>query len=323
MPLLEVAELTVEFRDLDTGRINRACDGVSLTVNEAEIVGLVGESGCGKSTLGRAIVGLESAAAGRIVFGGVDITALRPGEQRKARRGIQYVFQDSLAALEPRQTIGGSLTEALIIRGERNVKAREARVLEVLAATNLPAGILTRRPTELSGGQRQRVCIARALLADPKVLICDEPVSSLDTSLKAQVMNEFLRLRDELGLAIVLIAHDLAVVRQASARVNVMYLGRIVESGPSEMLYADPWHPYSGALTQAILGIDPRQERVRTRTLLKGDLPSPFAPPSGCRFRTRCPQAFETCAVATPATHVVGGRCVECHLHSPEIAAAG
>jgi peptide/nickel transport system ATP-binding protein len=315
MSLLEVKNLTVEFTDLDTGRVNRACDGVSLSVNEAEIVGLVGESGCGKSTLGRAIVGLEPLSQGTIVFDGVDITSLRPTDQRKARREIQYIFQDSLAALEPRQTIGEALAEALVIRGERNAKAREARILEVLSATNLPTGILTRRPTELSGGQRQRVCIARALLADPKVLICDEPVSSLDTSLKAQVMNEFLRLRDELGVAIVLIAHDLAVVRQASTRVNVMYLGRIVESGPSDSLYAEPWHPYTQALTSAILGVNPDEERDKKRILLKGDLPSPFAPPSGCKFRTRCPKAYDACTAAAPFAYVSDKRSVECNLY--------
>jgi peptide/nickel transport system ATP-binding protein len=322
MPLLEIKDLTVEFTDPDTRRVNRACDGVSLSVNEAEIVGLVGESGCGKSTLGRAIVGLETPSKGAIVYGGIDITRLRPAEQRKARREIQYIFQDSLAALEPRQTIGDALNEALIIRGERNAKAREARIAEILAATNLPAAILTRRPTELSGGQRQRVCIARALLADPKVLICDEPVSSLDTSLKAQVMNEFLRLRDEFGMAIVLIAHDLAVVRQASARVNVMYLGRIVESGPSEALYADPRHPYTQALTSAILGVNPASERSKARILLQGDLPSPYAPPSGCKFRTRCPKAHDACTSAAPMLHVADTRRVECNLYTPARALA-
>jgi peptide/nickel transport system ATP-binding protein len=323
MPLLEVTNLTVAFTDHDSGRVNRACDGVSLSVDAAQIVGLVGESGCGKSTLGRAIVGLETPAGGTIRLGGRDITALRPADQRKARREIQYIFQDSLAALEPRQTIGDALIEALIIRGERNPKARAARVAEVLAATNLPTGILTRRPTELSGGQRQRVCIARALLADPKVLICDEPVSSLDTSLKAQVMNEFLRLRDELGLAIVLIAHDLAVVRQASAVVNVMYLGRIVESGPSAELYAAPWHPYTKALTDAILGVDPAQEHARSRVLLSGDLPSPFAPPSGCKFRMRCPMAYDACAQSAPFLKQAGHRRVECNLHAADAALAG
>jgi peptide/nickel transport system ATP-binding protein len=315
MPLLEVKNLTVEFTDLDTRRVNRACDGVSLSVNEAEIVGLVGESGCGKSTLGRAIVGLETLSQGTIVYDGVDITSLRPVEQRKARRAIQFIFQDSLAALEPRQTIGEVLVETLVIRGERNAKARQARIVEILAATNLPKGILTRRPTELSGGQRQRVCIARALLTDPKVLICDEPVSSLDTSLKAQVMNEFLRLRDELGVAVILIAHDLAVVRQASARVNVMYLGRIVESGPSEALYAEPLHPYTQALTSAILGVNPDDERSKERMLLTGDLPSPFAPPSGCKFRSRCPKAYDACAAAAPFAYVSDGRRVECNLY--------
>jgi peptide/nickel transport system ATP-binding protein len=315
MTLLKVRDLVVEFKDADMGAVNRACNQVSLDVEEGEIVGLVGESGCGKSTLGRAIVGLEHPQSGSIIFDGIDVLSLPAGRQRQARRRLQYIFQDSLAALEPRQTIGSSLDEALVIKGERNPRARAARIGEILAATNLSSGILTRRPRELSGGQRQRVCIARALLAEPKLLICDEPVSSLDMSLRAQVMNLFLSLRDELGVAIILIAHDLSMVRQASARVNVMYLGRIVERGPSAELYAEPLHPYSRALTSAILSVDPDIERHRDRTVLKGDLPSPFNPPSGCNFRTRCPNAFEKCAQIEPTELLEGNRSVRCHLY--------
>lgn len=315
MTLLKVSDLVVEFQDAATGRINRACNQVSLDVEEGEIVGLVGESGCGKSTLGRALVGLEHPKSGSIVFDGQDILSLPARARRQARRSVQYIFQDSLAALEPRQTIGAALHEALIIRGERNVRARAARIAEILVATNLSSEILTRRPRELSGGQRQRVCIARALLAEPKLLICDEPVSSLDTSLRAQVMNVFLSLRDDLGVAIILIAHDLGMVRQASARVNVMYLGRIVESGPSAELYAQPLHPYSRALTSAILGVDPDIERHRDLRVLKGDLPSPFVPPSGCSFRTRCPDASDRCAQAEPIGLISGSRSVRCNLY--------
>jgi peptide/nickel transport system ATP-binding protein len=315
MTLLKVTDLVVEFKDADSGGVNRACNELSLDVGEGEIVGLVGESGCGKSTLGRAIVGLEHPQSGSIMFDGVDVLSLPAGRQREARRRLQYIFQDPLAALEPRQTIGSALDEALIIKGERNARARAARIAEILDATNLSTGILARRPRELSGGQRQRVCIARALLADPKLLICDEPVSSLDMSLRAQVMNLFLSLRDDLGVAIILIAHDLSIVRQASARVNVMYLGRIVESGPSAELYAEPLHPYSRALTSAILDVDPDIERHRERTVLKGELPSPFAPPSGCSFRTRCPNVFDTCARMEPAKVVDRDRSVRCHLY--------
>ena len=315
MTLLSVTDLVVEFKDTDTGRVNRACNRVSLDVEEGEIVGLVGESGCGKSTLGRTIVGLEHPISGTITFDGVDVLSLPAGRQRQARRKLQYIFQDSLAALEPRQTIGSALDEALIISGERNVRARAARISEILAATNLSSSILTRRPRELSGGQRQRVGIARALLAGPKLLICDEPVSSLDMSLRAQVMNLFLSLRDDLGVAVILIAHDLSMVRQASARVNVMYLGRIVESGPSAELYEEPLHPYSRALTSAILDVDPDIERNRERTVLAGDLPSPFAPPSGCNFRTRCPDAFDRCAQVEPIARMKGERSVRCHLY--------
>jgi peptide/nickel transport system ATP-binding protein len=315
MTLLRVSDLVVEFRDAETARVNRACNGVSLEVAEGEIVGLVGESGCGKSTLGRAIVGLERPKSGTITFDGVDLLSLPGAKQRIARRKLQYIFQDPLAALEPRQTIGSSLDEALIIGRERNARARSARIAEILEATNLPASILTRTPRELSGGQRQRVCIARALLIEPKLLICDEPVSSLDMSLRAQVMNLFLSLRDKLGVAIILIAHDLSLVRQASARVNVMYLGQIVEGGPSAELYASPLHPYTRALTSAILDVDPEVERSRPRTVLKGDLPSPFAPPSGCSFRTRCPNAFDRCAQVAPAELVRSDRAVRCHLY--------
>lgn len=314
MPLLVVNHLSTEFRDANTGRTNRACDDVSLSVNEAEIVGLVGESGCGKSTLGRSIVGLEFPSSGSIEFDGVEITSARSSQQRQLRRKMQYIFQDPLAALEPRQTVGDSLDEALIINGERNAKARHARTLEILEATNLSNTILSRRPRELSGGQRQRVCIARALLADPKLLICDEPVSSLDMSLRAQVMNLFLKLRDDFGVAIILIAHDLAIVRQASSRVNVMYLGKIVESGPSAELYEAPLHPYSRALTSAILGTNPTIEQQRKRMTLVGDLPSPFAPPSGCRFRTRCPSAMDICARVAPPDLDHDDRTVACHL---------
>lgn len=315
MTLLKVSDLVVEFKDNDTGRINRACNQISLDVGEGEIVGLVGESGCGKSTLGRAIVGLEQPQSGTIMFDGMDILSLPLAQQRQARRKLQYIFQDPLAALEPRQTIGSSLDEALIISGERNARARAAKIAEILAATNLSTNILTRTPRELSGGQRQRVCIARALLVEPKLLICDEPVSSLDMSLRAQVMNLFLSLRDELGVAIILIAHDLSLVRQASSRVNVMYLGRIVESGASAELYGSPMHPYTRALTSAILDVDPEVERSRERTVLKGDLPSPFAPPSGCSFRTRCPNAFDTCARLVPAELHQDERAVRCHLY--------
>jgi peptide/nickel transport system ATP-binding protein len=314
MPLLQITDLVTEFVSPETGRVNRACDGVSISVDEAEIVGLVGESGCGKSTLGRTIVGLETLKSGRIAFDGAVLSDQKPAVQRQSRRRMQYIFQDSLAALEPRQNIGAALHEALVITGERNLRARHARIAEILAATNLPESILSRYPRELSGGQRQRVCIARALLANPRLLICDEPVSSLDMSLRAQVMNQFLHLRDRFGVAIILIAHDLAVVRQACARVNVMYLGKIVESGPSAALYDGPRHPYSKALISAVLGTDPVAERQRQRVPLVGDLPSPYAAVPGCKFASRCPNVMDICRRVAPLPVADGARVVSCHL---------
>ncbi len=262
-PILRVTDLKTHFRDSRTGADIRACDGVSLDLNPGEIVGLVGESGCGKSTLGRTIVGLERARSGQILFRGQDLLALRGAQGNATRRKVQYIFQDPLSSLSPRQTVGEAIDEALLINGEGNRAARKARVAELLQAVSLPAQMAERTPREMSGGQRQRVCIARALAADPQVLVCDEPVSSLDVSIRAQIMNLFLKLRDDLGMACLLIAHDLAVVRLAAQRVYVMYLGKIMERGPSGELYAQPGHPYTRALLSAVPLTDPLREQAR------------------------------------------------------------
>ncbi|MAY63517.1 MAG: peptide ABC transporter ATP-binding protein [Rhizobiales bacterium] len=313
-PLLNIVDLKTYFRDTRTGQNIKACDGISLDINEGEIVGLVGESGCGKSTLGRTLVGLEDASGGEIRYGGENLLTMHGRKLHTTRRKIQYVFQDPLSSLSGRMTIGQAIEEALIINGERNAAARRARVVELLEAVSLPDQIAERYPREMSGGQRQRACIARSLAADPKVLICDEPVSSLDVSIRAQVMNLFLKLRDEFGLACLLIAHDLAIVRQAASRVYVMYLGRIMEEGESRALYGNPAHPYTQALLSAVPSTNPVEERDRQRILLKGDVPSPINPPSGCRFRGRCPIAQPVCETPPPTIAVDQFHVAACHF---------
>jgi peptide/nickel transport system ATP-binding protein len=312
--LIRIVDLKTHFNDRRTGARIKACDGVSLDINEGEIVGLVGESGCGKSTLGRTVVGLENANSGEIRFRGQDLLALRGGQLAKLRREIQYVFQDSLSSLSSRETIGQAIDEALIINGEGNATARTARVRELLDAVGLPDQMRDRYPREMSGGQRQRACIARSLAASPTVLICDEPVSSLDVSIRAQIMNLFLKLRDDLGMACLLIAHDLAIVRQAAQRVYVMYLGRVMEQGESGALYDEPAHPYTQALLSAVPSTNPAEERARKRVLLKGDVPSPVHPPSGCRFRTRCPAVQSICETPPPVANLSSSHFATCHF---------
>lgn len=299
-PVLQVENLVTHFKSVERGKIIRAVDGVSINLMPGEIVGLVGESGCGKSTLGRSIVGLERPTSGRILLGGTDLASLHGRALRTTRRAIQYVFQDPYASLNDRQTIGEAIAEALVIKGLRDRPAQRRRVAELLDRVGLPASLADRYARELSGGQRQRVAIARSLAVDPRILICDEPVSALDLSVRAQVMNLILDLRTELGVACLFIAHDLALVRQAASRVYVMYLGRVVETGASEGLYRTPRHPYTQALLASVPSADPRQERKRRAPPIAGDIPSPTDPPSGCRFRTRCPIAIDTCAQEQP-----------------------
>jgi peptide/nickel transport system ATP-binding protein len=280
--LLKVENLVTRFKSVERGKWVKAVDGVSIHLNPGEIVGLVGESGCGKSTLGRSIVGLEKPQSGRVLLDGVDLGTLSGRKLRETRRAIQYVFQDPYASLNDRQTIGEAITEALIIHGVSDHAEQRRRILELLDQVGLPAVLAERYPRELSGGQRQRVAIAR--------------------SLAVEVMNLFLTLQKELGVACLFIAHDLALVRQAASRVYVMYLGKVIEGGSSLDVYARPGHPYTSALLASVPSADPRIEALREAPVLKGDIPSPTNPPSGCRFRTRCPQAMEICAVNEPAT---------------------
>ncbi len=325
-PLLSLEDLQVWFPQRDSGVLRRvtghvkAVDGVSLTVDRGETVGLVGESGCGKSTTGLALLRLVEPTGGRVVFDGTDVTALSSGDLRALRRRMAMIFQDPMASLNPRRTVGASIAEPLEIHGLHAGRHRE-RVGELMELVGLSADHAGRYPHEFSGGQRQRVGIARALAGEPELIIADEPIASLDVSIQAQIMNLLERLQDELDLTYLFIAHDLAAVQHVSDRIAVMYLGRIVEVGPRDALVDDPQHPYTRALLSAVPVPRPEEERQRQRVVLTGDVPSPLDPPSGCNFRTRCPEVFEPCGVVDP--HLVpradlDGRPVACHLHGVE-----
>ncbi len=315
-PLLELDDLHVHFPV--RGGALRAVDGVSLRLERGTTLGLVGESGCGKSTLGLAALRLVEPTAGRIRFDGTDVTGMSRRALRTLRRRTAVVFQDPYASLDPRQTIGASIAEPLAVHGLARGISRTDRVAQLLDRVGLDPSGAGRRPHELSGGQRQRVGIARALAAEPELLVCDEPVAALDVSVQAQVLNLFTELVSEFRLTSVFIAHDLAVVEHVSDRIAVMYLGRIVETGDAEELSRDPLHPYAQALVAAVPEADPTKARARGRVVLQGEPPSPLDPPSGCRFRTRCPHAFEPCAtVDPPLVEVSPGREVACHLHVP------
>jgi len=299
----------------------RAVDGVSLDVRRGETLGLVGESGCGKSTFARAVIRLVDATAGRIYFDGTDVTALRGDGMRRMRRRMQMIFQDPYASLNPRMTIGSMLAEPL--RVHRIASGREAakRAQQLIHIVGLPRNAINRYPHEFSGGQRQRAGIARALAVQPEFIAADEAVSALDVSIQAQIINLLAELQREFNLTYLFIAHDLSVVRHISDRIAVMYLGEIVELSPSRELYERPLHPYTVALVSAVPIPDPKVERRRKRMILRGDVPSPANPPSGCRFHTRCWLRRELgdperCAVETPELRQLapGGHSVACHF---------
>lgn len=291
----------------------RAVDGVSFDVRRGEILGIVGESGCGKSTLGKTLMGIQPASSGRVVFEGNDIAGLKPAQARKYREHLQYCYQDPGASLDPRWTIRSSLHEPLIVHTDLPAAEREVRVRDILKAVGLPETHLDLYPHEISGGQQRRVGLARILTLKPSVVILDEPTSGLDVSVQATILNLFLDLQREFGLTYLFISHDLSVVRLVCHRVAVMYLGRIVEIGETEAIFADPRHPYTQSLLAAIPKIG--GVRVTDTFTLEGEPPSPINLPSGCRFRTRCPRAEAICATQDPALSGDGTRhAVACHF---------
>jgi peptide/nickel transport system ATP-binding protein len=293
----------------------KAVDGVSFSIGRGETVGLVGESGCGKSTLGRAILRLYKPTGGRIVFDGQDITAASESALHPLRRRMQMVFQDPYASLNPRHSIGRIVGEPLRTHGAGSRKFVGAEVARLLSVVGLPADAANRYPHEFSGGQRQRIGLARALAVNPDFVVCDEPVSALDVSIQAQIVNLLEDLQREFNLTYLFIAHDLAVVRHISTRIVVMYLGKIVEIAPADDLYENPLHPYTITLLSAIPIPDPVVERNRQAIRVSGDLPSPANPPQACRFHTRCPFVQETrCADEEPELRRVGGHLVACHF---------
>ncbi|MGR3758035.1 MAG: ABC transporter ATP-binding protein [Tranquillimonas sp.] len=300
----------------------RAVDGVDLAVRRGETFAIVGESGCGKSTLARLLVRLIQPSAGSVVYEGRDIAQLDPAEMRKLRREMQFIFQDPFSSLNPRMTVGALVGEPLRVHGIGTAASRRARVAELLSKVGLTPQHADRYPHEFSGGQRQRIGIARALASGPKLVIGDEPVSALDVSIQAQVVNILQDLKEEFGLTLIVIAHDLAVIRHMSDRVAVMYLGEVVETGPADALFARPLHPYTEALIAAIPvpAVGPK----KMRATITGDPPNPISPPSGCRFHPRCPYAVERCRSERPALsgEAGGARRVACH-RADELALAG
>ena len=312
--LLEVSEVRVEY--MNQGRRFDAIADISLDITEGETLGLVGESGCGKSTTGRAIIQLPSPTTGSVKFRGRELTGLSQSELRPIRRELQIIFQDPVSSLNPRRRVRDIVAEPLVIAGLKDKSEIDRKVAEVLNAVGMdPAITMDRRPHQFSGGQCQRICIARALIMEPKLIICDEPVSALDVSVQAQILNLLEDMKERYGLTLLFISHDLAVVKNVSDRVAVMYLGMICELAGSAQIYAAPAHPYTAGLMATIPEIDDGRRSRRAGAALSGEIPSPLNPPSGCRFRTRCPRAEIKCASDVPTFRLIeNGHSVACHF---------
>ncbi|EGK07780.1 ABC transporter ATP-binding protein [Kroppenstedtia eburnea] len=316
--ILEVNQVKKHF-NMGRNQVVRAVDNVTFDVYKGETLGLVGESGCGKSTIGRTIIRLYEATEGEIRFKGKTTKDLKGKNLKKFNREMQMIFQDPYASLNPRMTVGDIIAEGLDIHGLAQGEERRQKVIELLKTVGLNEEHADRFPHEFSGGQRQRIGIARALAVDPDFIIADEPISALDVSIQAQVVNLMKKLQREKGLTYLFIAHDLSMVKYISDRVGVMYLGNLVELADSQELYETPLHPYTEALLSAVPIADPDVGKQRERIILKGDVPSPIDPPSGCRFRTRCPKAMDICAQAVPKWQEVRPmHWVACHLYEEE-----
>ena len=316
-PILEVQGLTKYF-DAAKGKKVHAVENVSFTLERGETLGIVGESGCGKSSMGRTILKIHDSTSGKIIFDGVDITKFSNKQMNPYRKRMQMIFQDPYASLNPRMTVGEIIEEPMVIHNMGTPKERKAIVQDLIQTVGLKPDHIRRYPFEFSGGQRQRIGIARALALNPEFIVCDEPISALDVSIQAQVINLLEKLQHERGFSYLFIAHDLEMVHHISHKIGVMYLGNMVEFGTSDEVYKTPLHPYTKALISASPVPDPELAKTKKRILLEGEVPSPLNPPKGCPFAPRCPHCTERCNQVKPETYSIGNHKVACFLYAPE-----